>query len=85
MKKIFFFIIGFYIIPIFLGMITAYLFDLKAYDIYNNSWGKIYLLTYIFFPLIYRKKIKQSINKYTLYAIIYSIIFIAFSLVLTFK
>ena len=76
MKKILLFIIGFFLIPTLLGSATAYLFNPENYETYVGFWGSIYLLIYIVFPLIYRDKIKQKINKYTFYALLYSFLFV---------
>ena len=65
MKKIFLFIIGFFLIPTILGSTTAYLFNLENYETYVGFWGSIYLLIYIIFPFIFRGKIKQSILNIT--------------------
>lgn len=56
MKKIFLFIIGFFLIPTILGSTTAYLFNLENYETYVGFWGSIYLLTYIIFPLSFAEK-----------------------------
>lgn len=66
MKKIIFFIIGFFLIPTTLGYAIAYLFNPENYETYIGFWGSIYLIVYITFPLIFRGKIKQSTNKYIL-------------------
>lgn len=82
MKKIFLFIIGFFLIPTILGSTTAYLFNLENYETYVGFWGSIYLLIYIIFPFIFRGKIKQSINKYIFYTVIYTLLFLIFCLLL---
>lgn len=84
MKKIFLFIIGFFLIPTILGSATAYLYNPENYETYIGYWGSIYLLIYIIFPLIYQDKITQNINKYTLYALIYLILFLLTILTLIF-
>ncbi len=84
MKKIFLFIIGFFLIPTILGSATAYLYDMENYETYVGYWGSIYLLLYIIFPLIYRGKIKHKINKYTFYALLYSFLFVLTYLALTY-
>lgn len=83
MKKIFLFIIGFFLIPTILGSATAYLYNMENYETYVGYWGSIYLLIYILFPLIY-KKIKTKINKYLLYCLIYSALFVLTYLALTY-
>ena len=55
MKKIFLFIIGFFLIPTILGSTTAYLFNLENYETYVGFWGSIYLLIYIIFPFILKR------------------------------
>lgn len=82
MKRIIFFIIGFFLIPAILGYITAYLFNPENYETYVGFWGSIYLIVYIIFPFIFRGKIKQFTNKYILYTLIYALLFLIFSLLL---
>ncbi len=84
MKKIFLFIIGFFLIPTILGSATAYLYNMENYETYVGYWGSIYLLVYILFPLIYRNKIKHKINKYTFYVLLYSLLFVLTYLALTY-
>ncbi len=80
MKKIIFFIIGFFLIPTALSSATAYLFAPENYETYIGFWGSIYLAVYILFPLIYSGKIKQFTNKYIFYALIYALLFFVFCL-----
>jgi len=82
MKKIIFFIIGFFLIPTALGSATAYLFNPENYETYIGFWGSIYLIVYVTFPFIFRGKIKQFTNKYTLYTLIYVLLFFIFYLLL---
>lgn len=84
MKKIFLFIIGFFLIPTILGSATAYLHNMENYETYVGYWGSIYLLIYILFPLIYRDKIKQKINKYAFYVLLYSLLFVLTYLTLSY-
>ena len=62
MKKIMFFIIGFFIVPMIMGGITAFVFNPQDYELYAGFWGSVYLLIYIIFPLLYRPKIKQKMS-----------------------
>ncbi len=75
MKKIIFFIIGFFIVPMIMGGITAFVFNPQDYELYAGFWGCVYLLIYIIFPLLYRPKIKQKMNKSAFYALVYAILF----------
>lgn len=76
MKKIFLFIIGFFLVPAILGFATAYLFNMENYETYVGFWESVYLLIYVIFPFIFRGKIKQSVNKYIVYTIIYALMFL---------
>ena len=81
MKKIFLFIIGFFLIPTIMGGITVLLFNPENQETYISFWGSIYLLIYILFPFIFRGKIKQSINQYAFFAIIYTLLFLILCIV----
>ena len=76
MKQIMFFIIGFFIVPIIMGGITAFVFNPQDYELYAGFWGSVYLLIYIIFPLLYRPKIKQKMSKPAFYVLIYAVLFI---------
>lgn len=80
MKKIIFFIIGFFIVPMIMGGITAFVFNPQDYELYAGFWGSVYLLIYIIFPLLYRPKIKQKMSKPAFYVLIYAVLFILIGL-----
>ena len=82
MKKIIFFIIGFFVVPMIMGSITAFVFTPQDYELYVGFWGSVYLLIYILFPLLYREKIKQKMNKMAFYALIYAVLFLITSIYL---
>ena len=84
MKKIISFIIGFFLIPSILGSATAYLFNQENYETYISFWGSIYLVIYILFPLLYSSKIKQRINKYPFFAILYIVLLLLTYLTLSY-
>ena len=80
MKRIIFFIIGFFVVPLMMGGITAFMFTPQDYELFVGFWGSVYLLVYILFPLLYREKIKQKMSKMVFYALIYVVLFIITSL-----
>ena len=82
MKKIIFFIIGFFVVPMIMGGITTIVFTPQDYELYVGFWGSVYLLIYIIFPLLYRKTIKQKMSKPAFYMLIYAVLFIVTSLFL---
>ncbi len=80
MKKIIFFIIGFFVVPMMMGGITAFIFTPQDYELFVGFWGSVYLLVYILFPLLYRPKIKQKMGKMAFYTLIYAVLFLITSL-----
>lgn len=72
LKKIFYFLAGLILFPVFVGLI---LFWGLGYDNdyrYVDFWGGAYFLVYLIFPLLYRGKVKEKIkNRYIFYALLY--------------
>lgn len=78
-KKILYFILGFFLVPATLGMISCWLLDPANCETYVSYWGSVYLFTYLLFPFIRKIKIFQNIsNKYVIFAVCYLLMVILF-------
>ena len=78
-KKILYFILGFFLVPATLGMVSCWILGLANCEIYVSYWGNVYLFTYLLFPFIRKIKIFQKIsNKYVIYAVCYLFMAIPF-------
>lgn len=82
MKKIILFIIGLICIPPILGYLTTYMSNNPECEVYTGFWGVLYLFIYILFPLLYKGKIKQAMNRYAFYALLYGILFLIINILL---
>ena len=70
LKKIFYFIGGFFVVPIMIGTPLAYITSDK-YEEALSYIGGIYLLTYILFPIFYRPVKKFVSNKFIFFILMY--------------
>ena len=71
LKKIAFFILGLIVVPLGVGLPFLFL----GSDIYEDAvefFGGVYLIIYLMFPLLYRKKLQEFIsNRYVFYGVLY--------------
>ena len=71
-KKVIFFILGYFFIPIVMAMLTSFALEIKEG---RSFWGIIFLIAYMLFPLIYRGNISKKFpNKYIFYGVIYIVL-----------
>ena len=70
-KKVIFFIIGLFLIPLLIGISLSFVFKWQD-DQCVDFFATVYVLIYLIFPLLYRGKIKNKIvNRYVLYLLLY--------------
>ena len=70
-KKIVYFILGLFVVPPAVGL-PFLSFGAKTYEDSISFFGGVYFFIYLFFPLLYRKKIQNLIpNRYRFYVILY--------------
>ena len=71
LKKIVYFILGLIIVPFGVGLPFLFL----GSDVYEDAiefFGGVYLIIYLLFPLLYRKKLQKFIpNRYVFYGVLY--------------
>lgn len=71
LKKIFFFVLGFFLVPTILGSLMAFLRH-QDFEFAINFFGGAYLFLYIFFNHFYNENVQKKIsNKYCFYLILY--------------
>ena len=81
LKKAFLFILGLYIVPVFLGDVCAFIFGYSYFKDFAGYFVVVYFLVYFIFPFLYRGKIREKIpNRYLFYAMLY----LLFSVLLVF-
>ena len=71
LKKIAYFILGLFVVPLAVGL-PFLSFGARTYEDSIGFFGGVYLIIYLLFPLLYRKKLQKFIpNKYVFYGVLY--------------
>ena len=71
-RKIFYFILGWFCVPVVLSLFTLFVLDFNKGI---SFWGLVYLISYILFPLLYKNNISKKFpNKYVFYGVMYIVL-----------
>ena len=77
LKKVFYFILGWSVIPFVLSIPYAYILQADNLKEFKAYWFIMYFIIYLIFPIIYKESMQKRIpNKYAFYGVIYTIFFI---------
>ena len=76
-KKAFLFLLGLNIVPCFLGALMAKICGSEEFASFAGFFLLVYLVIYFSFPRLYTAKMQERFpNKYLLYALLYTGIFV---------
>ena len=77
LKKAFYFILGWSVVPFLLSIPYAYILQADNLKEFKAYWFIAYFIIYLIFPWLYKENIQKRVpNRYAFYSMIYVVFFI---------